>query len=246
MRPSLLLPPIVALLLAGAAPPPPSRPAPATLVPAGDSGAATIRDTIRGREDRDYVLHAGAGQSLDIELRTRSTSAYMNVLPPGSSAVAMFIGDTGGGRFRGIAPIAGDYVVRVYLVRSAARRNERAAFTLAARVRGAAWTPRSSSVDATHPGTPFHARTSVRCVLPYQPDVSTCEAWVIRYEGQGNATVELRGPGGFLRRILFERGEPVAGDATTPPTFSRDGDTTVVRFGDDERYDVPDALVSGG
>jgi hypothetical protein len=41
----------------------------------------------------------------------------------------MFIGQFGGD-FKGILPTDGDYTIRVYLMRSAARRNESSIYTL--------------------------------------------------------------------------------------------------------------------
>jgi hypothetical protein len=44
--------------------------------------------------------------------------------------------------------------------------------------------------------------------------------------------------------VLFVRGELVAFDSAQP-MGSQDGMPTI-RFGSDERYEVPDALLSGG
>jgi hypothetical protein len=52
-------------------------------------------------------------------------------------------------------------------------------------------------------------------------------------------------PGVRSETIQFAQGAPVASDATEPMAHSRDGDATVVRFGADERYAIPDALVRG-
>ena len=221
--------------------PPPTR-----LVAASATGMATASGSIRGRASRDFVIHAGAGQSFEVALRATGSSASFNVLPPGSEDVAMFIGSMVGRRFTGIVPIAGDYVVRVYLVRSAARRNESSTYTLKARVTGEALVPLPRSEDAVIPGTPFHAKGRVRCAIPYQPAVRECEAAVIRYAHDGTATVELRAPGGIVRRVLFVKGTPVAADATEPPTSTRNGDTTTVRIGSDECYELPDALLGSG
>jgi hypothetical protein len=220
--------------------------APTRLVPAETTGVATARGTIQGRAFRDFAIRAGAGQTLAVELQAGSASAYFNVLPPGSNDVAMFIGSTSGGRFQGVAPIAGDYLVRVYLVRSAARRNEASTFTLTAHAAGTALVPLPAAEDAVIPGTRFHARATVPCAIPYEADVHECEASVVRYGHDGTATVELRSPRGFVRRILFVKGTPTASDATELPTSTRRGDTTTVRIGADEHYEVPDALLSGG
>jgi len=57
------------------------------------------------------------------------------------------------------------------------------------------------------------------------------------------ATVEVRWGEGMKRRILFVRHGVVAAET---PVFERHRDFTVIRFGGDERFEIPDALVSGG
>ena len=75
---------------------------------------------------------------------------------------------------------------------------------------------------------------------------ASCKAGVIRRGRDGTATVELRGANGLVRNVLFVKGQPVASDSAQPMTSSRQGDLITVRFGSDERYDVPDALLTGG
>jgi hypothetical protein len=69
---------------------------------------------------------------------------------------------------------------------------------------------------------------------------------VIRRGVDGTATVEIAQPNSGKRLILFVQGKPVASDSQDALSFSRQGDVTVVKLGADERYDIPDALVSGG
>jgi hypothetical protein len=97
------------------------------------------------------------------------------------------------------------------------------------------------------PGTPFHAAVSVKCVPYLEREPRQCEASVIRRGRDGTATVEVAGT--VRRSILFVAGKPVASSAQAaiePLTFERKGDTTLVRLGPEERYEIPDALVSGG
>jgi hypothetical protein len=42
------------------------------------------------------------------------------------------------------------------------------------------------------------------------------------------------------------KGQPVASDSTDPLTVTRQDDVTTVKLGADERYEIPDALVTGG
>ena len=64
-----------------------------------------------------------------VTLDASNASAYFNVMPPGSDT-AIFIGSTSGNRYEGTLPASGDYTVRLYLMRNAARRHETAAYTI--------------------------------------------------------------------------------------------------------------------
>ena len=95
---------------------------------AGESSAA-IKGTLKGDETVDYILGARAGQPMVVTLESQNRFAYFNVMPPASDT-AIFIGSTLGKKFEGELPATGDYTVRVYLMRNAARRGETAAYTV--------------------------------------------------------------------------------------------------------------------
>jgi hypothetical protein len=204
-----------------------------------------LRGTIKGDAGVDYKIDARAGQTLAVTMKPSNAASYFNINPPGSD-VAMFIGSTSGQTATVMLPDDGVYVVRVYLMRSAARRNETSNYELTVGVTGKALAAVPAAKDALIPGTRFHASASVPCTPPFDPKPQQCEAFVIRRGFDGTATIEIRGPGSTLRRILFVAGAPVASDATEPLTHSRDGDRTVVKIGADERYELPDALIRGG
>jgi hypothetical protein len=90
---------------------------------------ATLKGKIKGYQGVDYLLRGKAGQKLTVDFKPENSSAYFNVLPPGSEE-ALFVGSTSGDRYEGELPADGTYTVRVYLMRNAARRNETAAYTL--------------------------------------------------------------------------------------------------------------------
>jgi hypothetical protein len=213
------------------------------------STSAVIKGQVKGRSDVDYLVRAGAGQTINVSLKVSNRSNYFNVLPPGSKDVAMYTGQTGED-FKGVLPTDGDYTVRVYLVRAAARRNESSKYTLTVGVTGKALEPTPASKDAVIPGTPFHASTKIACV-PYiekfrDKKQQECEAFVIRRGFDGTATVEIPQENSVPRRILFVKGKPVASDSPYPVVFSRKDDTTIVTFDTDERYEILDALIFGG
>ncbi|MCX7305187.1 MAG: SH3 domain-containing protein [Hyphomicrobiales bacterium] len=103
--------------------------------PAGQSGT-TLQGTVKGYETIDYVLGASAGQRMKIDFQTSNASSYFNLLP-GNDETAIFVGSTSGNHFDGALPATGDYRIRVYLMRNAARRNETARYKLSVAIRGA-------------------------------------------------------------------------------------------------------------
>jgi len=211
--------------------------------------SAVVKGRLKGDADVDYLVRAGAGQTLAISLTRSNLANYFNVLPPGSKDVAMYAAQTGED-FTAVLPADGDYTIRVYLMRAAARRNESSDYTLTVAVTGQALAPTPASKDALLPGTPFHASTKIAC-LPYLEQfrgkkTQQCEAFVIRRGFDGTGTVEIPQENSVPRRILFVKGKPVASDSSDPLTFTRQGDVTTVKLGADEWYEIPDVLVTGG
>ncbi|MGZ8273171.1 MAG: hypothetical protein ACXWUM_04590 [Burkholderiaceae bacterium] len=207
--------------------------------------SAQVRGSIKGERDAAYTVNARAGQTLAVSLTSANGSLNFNINAPGSNE-SMFIGSVQGAKASVVLPADGSYVVQVYLMRNAARRNESASYTLDVAVTGQPLPPLPVSQDALVPGTRFHATAAVPCQTLGSEASATCNAFVTRRGRDGSATVELRGPNGLGRNVLFVKGQPVASDSAQPMTSSRQGDLTTVRLGSDERYDVPDALLTGG
>ena len=211
-------------------------------------GAASIviKGQLRGDAMVDYLVHAGAGQTLTVAMQKSNAQNYFNVMPPGSTGVAMFVGDSGA-NYSGLLPADGDYTIRVYLMRPAARRGESSTYTLTIGATGQALPPINASTDALVPGTSYHAAAKVKCVPAFESAPRECDAFVIRRGLDGTATVEV--PGSADRRsILFVKGKPIASNASAMDalTSERKGDTTIVKLGTTERYEIPDALITGG
>lgn len=212
------------------------------------AASATIQGKLTGHESVDYLVDARAGQTISVALKVSNEAASFNLLPPGSADAAMFVSQAGEA-FTGTLPDDGDYAVRVYLVRAAARRNEASDYTLTIGVTGQPLHPLAAAEDATLPGTRFHAAGTVSCVpRPYADSKpQACEGLVVRRGHDGTATVEIR-QGDFRRRILFVAGKPVAADTFEAMKVARqdDRDTTVVTFDSGERHEIVDALLTGG
>ena len=94
------------------------------------ANSATVHGTIKGYETVDYVLGARKGQSMNVSMATDNGANYFNILAPGKADEAKFIGSSSGNQFEGPLPASGDYKVRVYMMRSAARRDEVAKYRL--------------------------------------------------------------------------------------------------------------------
>jgi hypothetical protein len=217
------------------------------------ASSATIEASIRGHETVDYVLNAGKGQSMNVSMATDNGANYFNILAPGESEVAMFNGSTADNQFEGVLPGSGDYKIRVYLMRSAARRNETAKYRLEMIVSGHATAApahggRASPQDAKVPGTDYHATGNIPCSMGGGQPTGSC-AFGVKREGNGSGMVTVTKPDGRTRTIFFEKGRATGADVSQadPGEFraSKESDLHVIRIGQ-ERYEIPDSVIFGG
>ena len=211
------------------------------------ASSATLEGSLKGDKTIDYKLHVRAGQTMTVGMKTDNTANYFNVLPPGSEDVAVFVGSTGGNDWSGTLAADGEYTIRVYLMRSAARRNETAHYTLAVGITGnaSAAIGTAPAGDAKVKGTPYHATGKVSCSMgDSAPGSSQCEFGVIRGT-PGNAEVQVTPPGGFKRVLTFAGGKVSAADGSKVKAV-RSGDDWLVDVNDYEHYRIPDAVISGG
>jgi hypothetical protein len=208
--------------------------------------SAVIKGQLKGDVTVDYLVRAAAGQTLSVNLQKTNAQNYFNVMPPGSTGSAMFVGDSGE-NYSGVLPADGDYIVRVYLMRPAARRGESSNYALTIGASGKALAPTAASRDALIPGTPYHASAPIKCVPAFETTPRECDAFVIRRGFDGTATIDIPGSAG-KRSILFVKGKPTASNAQAMDTLTseRKGDVTIVKLGTSERYEIPDMLVAGG
>ncbi|NOT54452.1 MAG: hypothetical protein HOP18_07595 [Deltaproteobacteria bacterium] len=211
---------------------------------ASGKSSSTMKGTLKGDEIRDYVLGAKAGQTMRVTLKTNNGANYFNVLPPGSEA-ALFVGSSAGNEWTGTLPADGDYKVRVYLMRSAARRNETAKYTLAVGI--------SADADAKVEGTPYHATGKVPCSVGTDPKGSAqCSFGVIR-GAPGHAEVHLAAPGfdvtvhkDQLRVLTFAGATVTSRDPKEKVTSEKQSDDWSISVNDFYFYVIPDAVINGG
>lgn len=216
------------------------------------ASSAAVSGSIKGNETIDYVLGAKASQTMTVTLKTGSTSTYFNVLPPGSET-ALFIGTTSGNDWTGALPLDGDYGVRVYMMRSAARRNEAAIYTLTVGI-GSVPAGQAPSSDAKVAGTPYHATGTVPCSVGPDPKGSAqCSFGVIR-GASGNAELYLA-PVGYdvtlhkdkVETVLIFSGNTVTSrNPNKTVTAAKEGDDWSIGVNDFYFYTIPEAVIVGG
>lgn len=147
--------------------------------PRGSSGT-TITDTISGYQTINYRIGVSAGQNMSVQLDTDNSSNYFNIIAPGASEAA-FNSSMSGNSANFRIPSSGNYVISVYLMRNAARRNESADFDLTLYVDGGA------STQAPRPTTLPTAPVAPRPVASMDggPDY-----WQV--QGLGSDTLNVR------------------------------------------------------
>jgi hypothetical protein len=213
------------------------------------ASSATVKGSLKGDKTIDYKLRAKAGQTMSVTLKSSNAANYFNVLPSGSKDVAIFVGSTGGNEWTGALPADGEYTIRAYLMRSAARRNEAAHYTLTVGIAGSAASSAGLGAapagDAKVKGTPYHATGHVPCSMGSAPQGSAqCDFGVIRGK-PGNAEVHVTPPGGFKRVLNFAGGK-VTSDGDAKVKASKSGDLWSVEVNDYEHYRTPEAVIFGG
>lgn len=97
------------------------------------ASSATMSGQIQGYGMVDYLVNARAGQRMTVRLQTPGRFTYFLVRAPGSDD-NLFDGASGGKSASIRLPTSGDYRIRVFQMRNAARRGERSSYRLTVRV----------------------------------------------------------------------------------------------------------------
>jgi len=201
---------------------------------------ASIEGHISGRHVFDYLLHAKEGQYLNISMFTKHHSNYFNILAPNHPAEPFFNGAIHGNQYKGVAPVTGDYRIRVYLMRNAARRQETAHYRLEIMAEDEQLLPS----DAHHL---FDAAGNIPCAQFSGQPTKACHVEVLRKKA-GRTTVFINKPDGNKRVILFIKGKPSIRNQEQEPIalkVRREKDLYFIRIGE-ERYEIPEAVMTGG
>ncbi len=206
---------------------------------------ATLQGKIQGEQSVNYRIRANAGQTLSVSFNSDNGANSFNIYAPGKvpgKDGAMVIGDQNGNSYEGTLPSTGDYLIQVFLMRSAARNNEVANYRLKIGVTG------NTQSDATVSGTNYHATGNIPCSMGNGQPTQSCPYGVTR-SGNGTADVTVKKPDGRSRVIFFEKGKAIGANTSQADrgefTASKESDLFIIRVGK-ERYEIPEAVIFGG
>lgn len=207
-----------------------------------DRGAssATVKGTLTGRQTIDYTVRARGGQKMSLTLESKNAGLAFNVLPPGSNDVALpeAIGQQ---RWSGALPADGEYKIRLYLPRSAARRGEQAAYQLTVAI--------DAPPAAAASGPVSRATGRIPCAQAVGQPMGQCD-FAVERAGGGSATVTVTLPDGRKRVLFFEKGKATGADLSQADgnlrfSATKEADLYMIRAGN-ERYEIPEAVIYGG
>jgi hypothetical protein len=209
-------------------------------IPAGKT-STSVTSTIKGDQTIDYKIYAAVGQELKVTMKTNINANYFNVLAPGSTEEAIFVGSTDGtNKFGGTLSVSGEYIIRVYLMRSAARNNTKANFTLTVSLTGG-----SGNNDALVSGTSYHATGKVRSSFGDEPKGSVMSDFGVIRKSGSSAEVHVTYPKAMKRVLLFNSGEWTSPGAQSVKVNRQSG-VWEVTVNDYEHYLIPDEIITGG
>jgi len=234
-----------------------------------DRGASetTMTDRIKGSEYVVYKLGASDGQFLRVSLRPDNHNTGFNIYIPGRGPGddALYNSETGGKpEYYGQLYKDGVHSVSVFQNRNAARKGAVSNFEIHFEIRDAPRDTGSSrpapSDDSDDPATDasvragngkFDATGKVPCAQGKGMPMSQCKFGVAR-ASSGTATVVITRPDGRNRAIFFRDGNATSADTSQAdgyPEFKarKEADLYHIRLGDSqERYEIPEAVVTGG
>ncbi|RLA38865.1 MAG: hypothetical protein DRR42_28060 [Gammaproteobacteria bacterium] len=214
-----------------------------------------IKKTITGRQEVNYKLGAKAGQSMVVILNTDNASNYFNIYAPGKGPgdEALFVAAMNGSRYEGVLQADGEYTVQVFLMRNAARRNEKANYTLEVEIKGTAKTSSSGTRAINQPvdtsGVKWPSNTDASGDLPCsagEPGFKRSCAFRVKRNTYG-ATIWTIKPGtNDALRVLYFENKAFSSDDDAELSWKRQDDNWRVSAGKKEIYLIPDAVIFGG
>lgn len=141
---------------------------------AKDIGSAWVQGRIKGYEAVDDPFGARKGQVANTRLGIRHSTTCFHLPAPGQTEAAPFNGSTSENPFEGALPESGAYRIRVYMMRSAARRNVVADYGLEFIIAATPSAAAVPSTDAKVTGIGFHAIGNVPCAMGDGQPTASC------------------------------------------------------------------------
>ncbi len=115
----------------------------------GKTGA-TVTGRLVGGDDVDYTLRASAGQTMTVDFKAGKGAAYFNVIAPGSSGEALFVGmNEASNHFEGQLPADGTYTIRLYLMGAAKDSGKPVNYTLKVNIKGGSSAAKTSGAGSS-------------------------------------------------------------------------------------------------
>jgi hypothetical protein len=205
--------------------------------PTGKS-STQIKGVIKGDQTIDYTVTAKEGQVLKVSMKANINAAYFNVLPPGSEDVADFSGEMNDNKCTLTLKKSGTYKIRVFMMRSSARKGTTVNYTLDISITGGA-----NSNDAIVSGTNYHATGELRSAIGSTP--KNCKFGVIR--SKDKAEVHATMTGKSKRIFVFSKGKWSCTSSNCKLSFAKiSPDEWEVICNGTEKYYIPEAVMYGG
>ena len=212
-------------------------------IPAGKT-STSVTSSVKGDQTIDYKVSAKAGQEMKVSMKSNINANYFNVLAPGSADEAIYVGSTDGtNSFGGTLGVGGDYTIRVYLMRSAARNNTKANFTLTVSLTGGS--TGFNSNDALVAGTSYHATGKVRSSMGNEAKGAVMSDFGVIRKSSSSAEVHVTYPNLMKRVLKFNNGEWTSPGAQSVKVNRQSGEWEVI-LNDYEHYFIPDEIITGG
>lgn len=198
-----------------------------------------VTGTIKGHDYLDYKLNVLSGQTLSVKLSSKTTSAFFNVLPPGSNDVAIYNSSGEGNSFKRVADQSGTYTIRVYLMGAAKSEGRTANFGLTVGLQK----PASGSGSAPRKYT---ATGQVRSSKGSLPAGSVMSDFGVNRTGYNKADVYITYPGSTQRILRYDNGKWTCLSSNCSVTYSKKGDDWHVAVNGTYYFIIPEAVVLGG
>ncbi|MGB4772716.1 MAG: hypothetical protein WBP58_14720 [Chitinophagaceae bacterium] len=203
--------------------------------------STTISSSIKGEKTIDFLVTAKAGQLMSISLNGSNSANYFNVLEPGSNDVAIYNSSEGANKFSETLNVDGTYKIRVYLIRSAARRNETSKFTLTVSVTG------GNISDAKVSGTNYNATGELDAALGNERVGSRKVKFGVIRRGSGNAEIHTGLEGMPKRVFVFQNGNWTCTSPNCNIQSNRaNSEEWIITVNNSEKYSINNAVVYGG